>query len=123
MLNALLSAKSFRQAAGWVRFPHDPLTDIDRTVLERGALRLATCEKSDRLSVDEAHVLQVQDLRLRCCRIEDSQELGDVLHADSPTHGEDHEGTSYRSLNPQHLRPQRTGLTWILGSAHLVATQ
>src|SRR5262249_14656263 len=92
-----------------LRCPADPLADVDRTVLERGTPGLATCEKSHGMPVDEAHVLQVQHLPLRCFGVHDPLQLGDVLDADSPTHGEDHEVASHRSLNPQHLRPLQSG--------------
>src|SRR4029077_16600787 len=46
----LLSTK-FREAA-WGSFPHDPLPDVDPTVLERGTLGLAPCEESHRMPVD-----------------------------------------------------------------------
>src|SRR5262249_20609550 len=89
-------------------FPHDPFAEIDRTVLERGALGLAPCEKSDGMPVDEAHVLQVQRLPRPRFGVDDPLQLADVLDTDSTTHGEDHEGAPNRSLDPQHRRRFRT---------------
>ena len=83
--------------------------DIDRTVLERGALGLAPCEESHGMPVDEGQILQVQRFPLPCFGVDDPLQLGDVLDADSTTHGEDHEGAPHRSLDPQHRCPSRGG--------------
>src|SRR5206468_7654493 len=61
------------------------------------------------MPVDEGQVLQVQRFPLRCFGVDDPLQLGDVLDADSTTHGEDHEGAPHRSLDPQHRCPSRGG--------------
>src|SRR5712664_965805 len=94
-------------------FSHDPLADIDGTVLERGTAGFATCQKPHGVSIHEPHVFQVQSLPVLRFGIEDPLQLRNVFHPDSPTHRKDYECALHRSLNPEHGRvPDAPACSW-----------
>jgi len=80
----------------------DPISDMERTILELDPVRFAMGEKCYGVLVNERHVPQIEyQLLPRCLDDEQLLELPDILRLHSPTEGE-HHLTVCRSLNSEH---------------------
>lgn len=80
----------------------DPLSDMERTIVELGPVRFAVSEKCDGVLVNEHHVPQIKNqLATRCLDGQQPLELPNILCFNSATEGE-HDLIILCSLNSEH---------------------
>ena len=69
-----------------VSLSRNPLADISRAVLESGAIRLAICQKPYGVSIQQLHVVQIQDqVVILYFRLEQSLQLRHIFQLDPTT--------------------------------------
>src|SRR5215470_8007483 len=80
----------------------NPLFYVSRAVLEPDAVELAACQKRYRISIDELHVLHVQDYRkVLGFQVEQSSQLRQKLHPNSTAQAKNDDSIIHRPVNLQ----------------------
>src|SRR5258706_3685212 len=92
-----------------------PFANICRAVLKLHAIRFATHEKADHVSIDPANVFQIQNVAaIVCLEFKKTPQLGDRPCFDSATQDEDCECLTLRCLNPKSHRSRHVAVAPVL---------